>query len=64
MPTKQTIWSRNYAERAYARLAVTIPKARKDDVERFAVSKGESVNGLINRLLRTELRISEEEWKK
>ena len=64
MAKKQTEWSRSFNEKAYDRLAITIPKGRKATVEGLAVERGESVNGLVNRLLRTELGLSEEDWKK
>lgn len=47
----------------YDRLTLMIPKGRKKDVEAFAQSKGLSVNGLINSLLREDMKLSEEEWK-
>ena len=50
--------------KAYDDLRVRIPKGRKADVEAHALSKGESVNGLINAFLRNSLGISEEEWKR
>lgn len=63
MPKKQTEWTRAFNEKAYDRLAITIPKGRKADVEAHAKAKGESVNGLVNNLLRTDLGMTEEEWK-
>ena len=63
MPKKQTEWTRAYNEKAYDRLAVTIPKGQKAIVEAHAKSKNLSINGLVNALLRTELNLSEEEWK-
>lgn len=53
-----------YVKNHYYRISVTIPAARRSDVENRAreVSEG-SVNGLINSLLRADLDISEEEWK-
>ena len=51
MPKKQTEWSRAYNERAYDRISVTVPKGMKAEVEAAAAKGGESVNGLINRLL-------------
>lgn len=63
MPKKQTEWTRAYNEKAYDRLAVTIPKGRKAVVEAHAQSKGLSINGLVNTLLREDLNLSEEEWK-
>ncbi len=39
------------------------PKGRKQAVEAHAASKGESVNGLVNGLLRADMGLSEAEWK-
>ncbi len=52
-----------YNEKAYDRLAITIPKGRKEAVEAHAASKGESVNGLVNGLLRADMGLSEAECK-
>jgi metal-responsive CopG/Arc/MetJ family transcriptional regulator len=65
MAKKQTEWSRAYNERAYDRLAITIPKGRKETVQEIVRSRGyESVNGLINTLLREAAGLTEEEWKR
>lgn len=53
-----------FAKKAYDNLRVIVPKGRKADVEAHAKSKGESVNGLINALLRADMELSEDEWKK
>ncbi len=53
-----------YIAKAYDRINLTIPKGRKADVEAHAKSKGESINGLINALLRADMKLSEDEWKK
>ena len=50
--------------KAYDDLRVRIPKGRKAEVEAYALSKGESVNGLINAFLRDSLGLSEEDWKR
>ena len=63
MPTARTKANRKYNEKAYDRLAITIPKGKKSTVEEYAKSKGESVNGLVNSLLRAAIGLSEEEWK-
>ena len=63
MATKQTNWTRAYNEKAYDRLAITIPKGRKAAVEAFARAHGESVNGMVNRLVWAEMGLSEDEWK-
>lgn len=52
-----------YNSRAYDRLAIVLPKGRKEAVEVFAESHGLSVNGLVNLLLRDALGVSAEEWK-
>lgn len=61
--TKATDYRRAFNERTYARLAITIPKDRKEAVEAHARAKGESVNGLVNELLRSDMGLSEAEWK-
>ena len=64
MPTARTKANRKYNEKAYDRIGVTIPKVRKQAVEAHAESKGQSVNGLINNLLRADMGLTESEWKK
>ena len=60
---KRTDQKRAFNERAYARLAITIPIAQKQAVEAHAASKGVSVNGLVNALLRADMGLSEAQWK-
>lgn len=60
---KQTAYKQAYNEKAYDRLAITIPKGRKQAVEAHAKRKGESVNGLVNALLRGDMGLTEDEWK-
>ena len=52
-----------YNAKAYDRITVVVPKGRKGAVETFAHSQGESVNSLVNALLRERLGLTEEEWK-
>ena len=54
---------RRYVEKNYARISVTIPKEREAAVKAHASRKGESVNGLINALLRQDMGLTEDEWK-
>ena len=63
MPTARTKANRKYNEKAYDRLAITIPKGRKSTVEAVAAAQGESVNGLVNGLLRGAAGLTEEEWR-
>lgn len=52
-----------YIAKAYDRINLTIPKGRQTDVKAFAESKRESVNGYINRLIRADMGLTEDEWK-
>ena len=63
MPKKQTEWTRAYNEKAYARLAITVPIAQAENIKAHAQAKGLSVNGLINRLLREDMGLTLEAWK-
>jgi len=47
----------------YDRISVLVPKGRKQAIEAHAKSNGESVNGMVNRLVRAEMGLSEDEWK-
>lgn len=47
----------------YDSLRIVVPKGRKQAVEAFARERGESVNGLVNALLRAEMGLSDDEWK-
>ena len=60
---KRTNYKRAFNEKAYDRISVTIPKGCKPAVEAHAKSKGESVNGLVNALLRKDMGLTEEQWK-
>lgn len=53
-----------YNAKAYDRLNIAIPKGRKEDVEEHARSKGETVNSLVNALLRADMGIEDSNWKK
>ncbi len=48
----------------YDNLRIVVPKGRKQAVEAHARERGESVNGLVNALLRTDMGLSEDEWKR
>ena len=47
----------------YDRIEIKVPKGRKQAVEAHARARGESVNGLVNALLRGDMGLSEDEWK-
>ena len=58
-----TTVKRRYNEKSYDRLAITVPKGQKQAIEAHARAQGESVNGLVNRLLRADMGLSADEWK-
>lgn len=62
---KATTRAKNkYNAANYDNLRIVIPKGRKADVEAHAESRGLSVNGLVNELLREDMKIEKTEWKK
>lgn len=52
-----------YVKNNYDRIEVKVPKGRKGAIEAHAKERGESVNGMVNRLLQAEMGLSEDEWK-
>lgn len=61
--TSSTVKNR-YNAKVYDRIQLVVPKGRKADIDAFAQSRGESVNGLMNSFLRNALNMTEEEWKR
>ena len=53
-------WNKNN----YDDIRIRLPKGRKLAVEAHARERGESVNGLVNALLRADMGLSEDEWKR
>lgn len=45
----------DYIQRTYDRINLTVPKGEKDKIKAHAESKGESVNGYINRLIAEDM---------
>lgn len=52
-----------YNAKKYDNLRIIVPKGRKAAIEGHAKSKGLSVNGLVNDLLRADMGLSDEAWK-
>lgn len=52
-----------YVKNNYDRIEVKVPKGRKQAIEAHAKHKGESVNGLVNALLRADMGLTADEWK-
>lgn len=49
--------------KAYDSFLLRVPNGRLDDIRKTAEENGETVNGMINRLLMAEVGMAEEEWK-
>lgn len=45
-------WQNDYIARAYDRINLLVPKGDKDEIKAHADSRGESVNGFIQRAIR------------
>lgn len=56
---RETSTKRKYNEKAYGRVYVCVPKGVEDLIHQHAEKNGETVNGMINRLLRTEMGYAE-----
>ena len=52
-----------YVKNNYDSFLVRVPKGRKQSIDAHAKSRGTSVNGLVNSLLRADMGLSEDEWK-
>ena len=59
MPRKQTEWTRAYNEKAYDRLAITVPKGCKSLIQAHAKAKDKTINGLVNELLMADMGLPE-----
>ena len=61
---ESTKYKNRYNASNYDSLRIVVPKGRKADIEAFAKRHAESVNGLVNRLLREVMAVDENDWKK
>ena len=57
-------WNDENMVKKYDRLSILVPKGRKEAIEAHAKNRGESVNGLVNTLLRSNMGLSEGDWKR
>lgn len=53
-----------YNTQNYDSLRVVVPKGRKATVEALADARGQSVNALVNGLLREAAGMDEEQWRR
>lgn len=52
-----------YTKTNYDELKIRLPKGRRQAVDAHAKSKGKSINNLVNGLIRSDMGLTEEEWK-
>lgn len=46
---------KKYNEKSYDEIKVRVKKGNKEIIQKYAESKNETVNGMINRLIKTEI---------
>lgn len=51
MAERKAKWQNDYIAKTYDRINLTVPKGEKEKIKAFAETKGESVNGFINRAI-------------
>ena len=51
-----------YNEKAYDRISLTVPKGQKETIKAHAESKGESLNGFIQRAIQSTMETKEGQW--
>lgn len=51
MTGRKAKWQNDYIAKTYDRVNLTVPKGQKDEIRAHAESRGESVNGFINRAI-------------
>lgn len=44
-----------YNSKTYDRISLVVPKGYKEKIQTYALEHGESINGLINRLIENEI---------
>lgn len=55
-PYNKVSYNREYNEKNYDRISLTVPKGKKDEIKAYAESKGETVNAYINRLIDEDMK--------
>ena len=53
-----------YMAANYDEIKIRVPKGRKADIDAYAKEHDESINGLMNGVLRDLLGLTEEDWKR
>lgn len=56
MAQRKAKWQNDYIARTYDRINLTVQKGDKDKIKAYAESKGESMNGFINRAIKEAMK--------
>lgn len=51
-------------KKAYDQMPIRVPKGLKQRIEAYAHEKGMSLNGYVNGVIREDMGLPEEEWKR
>lgn len=61
--TSTTVKDR-WNKKAYDQLPIRVPKGLKQRIEAQAQEKGMSLNGYVNALIRVDMKMTEDDWKR
>lgn len=53
-----------YVRANYDRIEIKVPKGRKESIEAHARERGESINSYVSGLIRGDMGLTEESWKR
>jgi len=56
MSKETTKYKNDFINKAYDRVNLTLPKGMKEEVRKYAESKGLSLNGFINKLIEEDMK--------
>lgn len=51
-------------KKAYDQLGIRVPKGMKEQIEAHAQEQGMSLNGYVNALIRRDMGVPEDQWKR
>ena len=63
MPFNFTEYKNKYNKDNYDALRIVVPKGKREAIDVYAKAHGETINGIVNRLLREEMGLTKEQWR-
>jgi len=55
MSSRKAEWQNKYIAKTYDRVNLTVPKGNKEELQNYVKSRGESLNGFINRAIANQI---------